>query len=172
MSTMSPRLTMRWAPTLLFAVAACTSSGGAAAGSAPPLPLLLKMQQNGTSPKGILYVWMTGSTGYWEFESWEACKLVKGTLTQAELQQLQSQCDDASLDALASPDGGCPDMSYQMSAGDRVVCWSSDDATSHQSDGATVALAQFFRDRVAQLDWDGSTPDCSKGLPGGLPTRL
>jgi hypothetical protein len=115
---------------------------------------------------------MTGSTGYWEFESWEACKLVKGTLTQAELQQLQSQCDDASLDALASPDGGCPDMSYQMSAGDRVVCWSSDDATSHQSDGATVALAQFFRDRVAQLDWDGSTPDCSKGLPGGLPTRL
>jgi hypothetical protein len=131
------------------------------------MPLLLKLQQNGASPKGVLYVYRNG---YWEFESAEACNLVKGTLSQSELQQLQGYIDDPGL-GVTPADGGCPDSNFEMLTRGRVVCWSSDSTTNHQSDSATAAIAQFLHDRVAQLHWDGSVQDCSKGVPGSLPTR-
>lgn len=52
-----------------------------------------------------------------------------------------------------------------------IYCWPSHDDGTKQQDDATVALAKFLSERVAQLQWNGSAArDCHMGLPE-LPRR-
>jgi hypothetical protein len=144
----------------LFAVVAAATTACAATnagGSTAPVPLLFRMEHNGQAPNGLLYVY---DTGRWEYASWAACNAVKGTVADAQMNQLRMYIASPELARLRSEDAGCSSTSYELvtHTDDRTVCWSS-----HEND-VTDSLVAFLEARVAELHWDGTVRDC-KGPP-------